>query len=525
MARASYVVATAALLTGLASPGLTQSTATYTYDALGRVRTVTDNSGSTTYTYDAADNRTKVVMGTNRAPVAANDTASVAPGGTVLIPVRANDTDADGDVLTITAVSTPTSGSATISNGSISYSATPSASGTATFTYTVSDGKGGEATATVTVTIQQNRNPTAVADGPFSTAYNTPITRDPRGNDSDPDGDALVVSAAGPVSPSGAGTASYSANSLTFSPSSSFSNQRATIYYTVSDQRGGTAQSTMTVDVGAQPVQVPTASNSSATVAYNSSNNTLTPSFSGGSPTSVSVQSGPSKGTVTTSGTSFRYSPTSGQTGTDTFTFNGSNAGGTSNTATFTVTISPPAAPTIQPATINVAYGQSAQTSLQIGGVYTTTWGGSETAYGSGRVNGTTATYTAKSSVPTVTDTFTAYVQGPGGTASATVTVNITGTPQNHAPICPSSRSIATGAPGYATVTVQATPLTGPGLPCTDADGDAIWISSAHVTSGSGSVSLNGNTVTVVRNPYNTVTFNYYVTDGKQTVAYSFTVS
>jgi large repetitive protein len=72
------------------------------------------------------------------------------------IPVRANDQDIDGDVLTISAVSQGRQGgTVTISGGGtgVSYKPRTNFTGLDTFTYTVSDGKGGLSTATVMVNV------------------------------------------------------------------------------------------------------------------------------------------------------------------------------------------------------------------------------------------------------------------------------------------------------------------------------------------------------------------------------------
>jgi hypothetical protein len=90
----------------------------------------------------------------NHAPVANPDTASVNEGQTVVIPVLANDTDADGDTLRVDSTS-PDSGAVITINAdqTISYTPNPGTCGTDTFTYTIDDGRGGTAFATVTVTI------------------------------------------------------------------------------------------------------------------------------------------------------------------------------------------------------------------------------------------------------------------------------------------------------------------------------------------------------------------------------------
>ncbi|MCC5841704.1 MAG: cadherin-like domain-containing protein [Opitutales bacterium] len=96
-----------------------------------------------------------VGTGENTAPTAVDDTAETISGGTVLIPVLANDSDPDGDPLSIESVTTPTVGSAVIQGSLIAYTAPGGFTGEATFSYTISDGRGGEASATVTVTVSE----------------------------------------------------------------------------------------------------------------------------------------------------------------------------------------------------------------------------------------------------------------------------------------------------------------------------------------------------------------------------------
>lgn len=93
------------------------------------------------------------VTSPNTAPVAINDTAKAGATST-LIPVLANDSDADGDTLTITSVTQPLLGAASIEGDKVRFTSPRSWSGSAsvTFVYTISDGRGGTAQATVTVT-------------------------------------------------------------------------------------------------------------------------------------------------------------------------------------------------------------------------------------------------------------------------------------------------------------------------------------------------------------------------------------
>jgi hypothetical protein len=95
----------------------------------------------------------------NAAPVARDDAATTGEGVAVLIDVRANDTDADGDPLAIAAVGAAQHGTATVENGQIRYTPAAGFAGTDGFTYQVSDGRGGTATASVAVTVEAAPDP------------------------------------------------------------------------------------------------------------------------------------------------------------------------------------------------------------------------------------------------------------------------------------------------------------------------------------------------------------------------------
>jgi YD repeat-containing protein len=87
--------------------------------------------------------------------------------------------------------------------------------------------------------------PIAVND-PVSTAHNTPVTFDPRSNDSDPSGYALTITA---VSTPGHGAAVISGGtSITYSPASGYSGGDS-FTYTISNGHGGTATATVGVTV------------------------------------------------------------------------------------------------------------------------------------------------------------------------------------------------------------------------------------------------------------------------------------
>lgn len=104
---------------------------------------------------------TALLIDDDFAPVAVADAATVAEGGSLLIDVLANDSDADGDPLSIAGLATSgTVGVVTIEGGQVRYDAAaafdhlqPGEVATDRFLYSVTDGFGNTATAEVTVTI------------------------------------------------------------------------------------------------------------------------------------------------------------------------------------------------------------------------------------------------------------------------------------------------------------------------------------------------------------------------------------
>lgn len=106
----------------------------------------------------------------NTAPMAVDDLATTDENTAVVIAVRGNDVDLEGDTLTISAVSQGANGSVVIDavTGNPIYTPNAGFTGTDTFTYTVEDGKGGTDTAAVSVTVNAvlppNHAPVAVPD-------------------------------------------------------------------------------------------------------------------------------------------------------------------------------------------------------------------------------------------------------------------------------------------------------------------------------------------------------------------------
>jgi YD repeat-containing protein len=138
--------------------GALAGNASFEYDELGRLKTSTNDGVVTTYTYDAAGNRTSVQVGappttpptnptTNRAPTCTSLTVTISGpppsvGATVTVTstmVLQRCTDADGDTLTVTSPALPRSSTLFPRQSFVTD-------------FVVTDGKGGSASGTLTFT-------------------------------------------------------------------------------------------------------------------------------------------------------------------------------------------------------------------------------------------------------------------------------------------------------------------------------------------------------------------------------------
>jgi Ca2+-binding RTX toxin-like protein len=93
---------------------------------------------------------------TNQPPVANSDSATTAQNTAVTLEAStllANDTDANGDILSLTEVSNAVNGSVTFSNSNVIFTPSTNFTGNASFNYSISDGKGGTASGLVNVTV------------------------------------------------------------------------------------------------------------------------------------------------------------------------------------------------------------------------------------------------------------------------------------------------------------------------------------------------------------------------------------
>ena len=246
-----------------------------------------------------------------------------------------NDSDPEGDTLTITGVQQPSNGKAEIVDGKIVYTPNDGFSGVETFTYTISDGNGGTATATETVTVgdRPNTDPKANDDS-ATTPFNTAVTLNTVGNDTDPEGDDLKITS---VQQPANGTAVISADGkrIVYTPNAGFTGTES-FSYTISDGNGGSDSATETVTVGDRPNTDPKANDDSATTPFNTAvtlNTVGNDTDPEGDDLKITSVQQPANGTavISADGKRIVYTPNAGFTGTESFSYTISDGNGGSD--------------------------------------------------------------------------------------------------------------------------------------------------------------------------------------------------
>lgn len=366
-------------------------------------------------------------------------------------------------------------------------------------------------------TTAANSAPVANPDSLSAMAGGAAVSINPLSNDTDADSDALTVTGVG-ASAQGKGQTGYTANSVTYTAYSGQSGSDS-FTYAISDGKGGTATGTVNVTINAA-VAPPVANNSTSAVTGNTSNNALSLSISGGTPTSVTITAAPANGTASVSGTSIRFSPTQLFSGQTFLKYTATNAGGTSAEATVTINVKP---------VVNAISGTAttgAQTSLALypSTTYTSASLASSPSYGTAYISGNNVYYTPNPGTAGLTDTFAYQATSPGGTsAPANISFNII--QGNRAPVA-NDEIVET----YQGVTSTFYPLGND----TDPDGDALTLQSVGplefvygslpTPSDLGTLTKTGNTVSyrapavcncAARSQYHVIRFSYTVVDSK----------
>ena len=216
--------------------------------------------GTDTFSYTISDGKggsasaTVTVTVADQAPVAVDDTATVANGGTVTVSPLANDRDPEGGVLRVTGIDQPASGTAVLEGNNVRYTAVPGFTGVVTIPYRIVDDAGNVANARILVTVQAvlaNRPPTARNDMAMVMAGMT-VDVNVLANDTDPDvGDVLRVTAVGNSTMGGA--VSINANGTVRYISRVGAMGMDMFSYTITDSAGNTATAQVSVTIGMNP--------------------------------------------------------------------------------------------------------------------------------------------------------------------------------------------------------------------------------------------------------------------------------
>lgn len=310
-------------------------------------------NGTDNFTYTVSDGKGGSTVGqvsvnvtpVNDVPVAVNDTAATNPGRAVTINVLANDRDADNDTLTLSAVGQGANGTVAIANGQAVYTPRAGWSGTDTFTYTTNDGKGGFTVGSVNVTVAAGNLAPNLANDTHKLTVRAPITLNVLGNDSDPNGDSLTITA---VSQGAKGSVAIANGQVRYTPNATATGTDS-FTYTVSDGKGGTSTATVWLEfdwLNAPPVaQNDTASTRTNTpVSIRVLANDTDPE---GSQMIVVDVGAAANGLaeIVNNGAEVRYTPRSNFTGNDSFVYTVRDAAGMVSQATVTVSVAAAAVP------------------------------------------------------------------------------------------------------------------------------------------------------------------------------------
>ncbi|MFK8015340.1 MAG: Ig-like domain-containing protein [Gammaproteobacteria bacterium] len=284
------------------------------------------------------------------APVAVNDSASVAENASVSVRVLANDTDADALGLTgatVEVLEAPTNGSAIVDGPTqtIVYTPTPDFDGADSFRYQVRDRTGLTSNAAiVSIAVAGINQPPLLNDLVLSTVQDAAVAAPLVATDSD---DAVDFGAFELVVAPTMGVVVATGETLTYTPDTG-ANGIDTFRFRVADARGAlsnTAEATVTV-IATAPNLPPIASDVSVTIDEDIATDIPLPASDPEGAldaTSFVIVSPPTNGTLTGGVDAVqRYTPDLNFFGVDAFSFRvADQSGDWSNTATISVIVTP----------------------------------------------------------------------------------------------------------------------------------------------------------------------------------------
>ncbi|HEV2891224.1 MAG TPA: Ig-like domain-containing protein [Frankiaceae bacterium] len=447
----------------------------------------------------------------NLPPVATNDAKTTAEDTATTVSVLTNDSDPDGDAISITGKTNGTSGTVSCGATTCTYTPNANANGTDTFTYTISDPDGATGTATVTVTITPVNDLPAFTAAPTNTSQTVPVGGTLSAlAATDPDADPLTYTVTGGALPP----------TVTLNPNGSFTGTASphgtyTATITVSDGKGGTATTTLTIQVGGPTANTPpNAVNDAATTPEDNAvavsvlaNDTDVDDDT----LAVTAKTNGAFGTVSCTSTTCTYTPAANANGTDTFTYTVSD-GTATTTATVTVTVSavndPPvytaaASNTSQTVPVGGTLSSLAATDVDLDPLTFSLIGGALppgiTLQPNGALTGTANAPGAYSAQIRVSD-------GNGGTATTTLAIQVGGPTANTPP----------DAANDTATTNEDTPVNVPVTSNdTDVDLDGLTV-TGHSNASFGTVTCTASTCTYTpgANFNGSDSFTYTVADG-----------
>ncbi len=276
----------------------------------------------------------------NDAPDTVEDNITVEEDAFITFDVLANDSDVDGDTITVESFTLPTEGTLVQNpDGTFTYTPAPDFNGSDSFTYTVTDGTVSR-TENVNITVDpENDEPITLSDS-GSTQEDNSLVIDVLANDSDPDGDALTVSA---VTDGANGTVAINPDgTVTYTPNADFHGNDS-FTYTASDGNGGNVVETVNVQVNPENDAPITIVDDISVNEDESINIQVLQNDTDVDGDTLSIDSftQPANGAVTLNPDgSFTYTPAANYNGADTFTYTVTD-GQLTRTETVNITVDP----------------------------------------------------------------------------------------------------------------------------------------------------------------------------------------
>jgi hypothetical protein len=355
-----------------------------------------------------------------------------------------------------------------------------------------------------------NRFPIAQNDS-ASVTDGSSVTIEVLANDSDPDGDALAITA---VAAPAHGVASIAGNAIVYTPSAGFTGTDA-FRYTIGDGHGGAASASISVTIGAAPNRPPRAEADSVSTTFGRAvtiSVLANDSDPDGDALTIASITQPVSGRAAIEGTRIVFTPAPGFSGVARFTYTIDDGHGATSMAQVSVFVA--AQPNRPPVAADDAATTAFATPVSIdvlandrdpdGDTLTIASIGAP-ANGTAAMSGASIVYTPAAGF-SGTDRFTYTISdGRGGTASAAVSVTVLPQP-NRPPV----------AVDDAATTAFATPVAISVLANdSDPDGDPLTISGVTAPAN-GSVSATGATITYTPAPgfSGTDRFTYTIDDG-----------